>query len=49
VVQAKESRLEEKRTVSEVEVEFVDFSPSEQARLSEFIASELQPLEPSES
>jgi len=48
VVQAKESRAEEKRTVSEVEVEFVDFSPTEQARLSEFIAGELRPLEPSQ-
>jgi len=46
VVQAKESRLAEKRTVSEVEMEFVGFSPSDQARLAEFIASELQPLDP---
>jgi hypothetical protein len=46
VIQAKESRLAEKRTVSEVEMEFVEFSPSDQARLSEFIASELRPLEP---
>lgn len=49
VIHAKESRLAEKRTVSEVEMEFVDFAPSDQARLSEFIASELQPPKPPEA
>ncbi len=46
VLHAKESRLAEKRTLSEVEMEFVDFPPEDQARLSEFIASELRPIEP---
>ena len=46
VIQARENRLEEKRTVSEVEVEFVDFPASDQERLAEFIAGELRPLEP---
>jgi len=46
VAHVKESRLADKRVFAEVEMEYVDLEPADRARLSEFIASELRPPEP---
>jgi PilZ domain len=49
VAHARETRLADKRTITEVGMEYTDFAEGDQTRLAEFIASELQPPTPAAS
>jgi hypothetical protein len=46
VAYAKDARLPDRRTISELGMEFVDFSEEDRDRLADYIASELRPSDP---